>query len=145
MRQAGFTLIELLIVVAIIAILAGIGVQAALYAFDVARASKSVTNMRQVASALMQYETATSTLPPGGLQPVSAILPALGDYAGRVNPKDGWGRDLFYEPLNVGGQLSFRVWSYGKDGTADGAVTGTWLDFNSDTVNESGVFVQSKW
>ena len=145
MKQAGFTLIELLIVLAVIAILAGIGAQAALYAFDVARTSRSVANMRQVASALMQYETATSSLPPGGLQPVSAIVPTLGSYAGRVNPKDGWGHDLFYEPVNVGGQQSFRVWSYGKDGTADGALTGNWLDFNSDTVNESGVFVQSKW
>lgn len=144
-RDAGFTLIEILVVLAVLSLVMGIAIQTALFAFDVARLGRSVANMRQVSSALMQYETATSTLPGGGLQPVSAIVPTLGGQAGRLNPRDGWGNDLYYEPITVGGQTSFRVYCYGKDGTADGGVTGTWVDFYTDTVIENGVFIQTKW
>jgi hypothetical protein len=45
----------------------------------------------------------------------------------------------------VGGQLSFRVYSYGKDGTPDGSVPGVWVDFFSDVVAEGGSFLQTKW
>ena len=103
MSQRGFTLIELLIVVAVIGLLVAIGMQVAFFAFDVARQGTSVANMRQVVSAVMQYESVTSGLPAGGLQPVSAIVPVLGTHAGRVNPKDGWGHDLFYEQIAVAG------------------------------------------
>jgi len=144
-REGGFTLIEILVVLVVLSLVAGIAIQTALFAFDVARLGRSVANMRQVASALMQYETATSTLPPGGLQPVSAILPTLGNQAGRVFPTDGWGNALYYEQLDINGVASFRVYCYGKDGTPDGGITGSWIDFYTDTVIENGVFVQTKW
>jgi len=143
--EAGFTLIEILIVLVVASLIAGIAIQTALFAFDVARLGRSVANMRQITSSLMQYETSTSTLPGGGLQPVSAIIATLGNQAGRLDPKDGWGNDLYYESIVNGTSVDFRVYCYGKDGVPDGAVTGSWIDFYTDTVIENGTFIQTKW
>ena len=143
--EAGFTLIELLVVLAVIATLAMIAIQGAYYAFDAARLSRTVANMRQVASAIMQYESSTSELPGAALAPVSSILPALGSQAGGVPSKDGWNNDLYYEPVTSGGTTTFRVYCYGKDATPDGTITGVWQDFFTDIAVEGGVFIQTKW
>src|SRR5512145_1890550 len=89
--ESGFTLIEVLIVVVIIAILAGIVIQTALYAFDVARLGNTVGAMRGVTTVVMDYETASSSIPGGGLQPVSAIEPILRSVGAPVPLRDGWG------------------------------------------------------
>jgi prepilin-type N-terminal cleavage/methylation domain-containing protein len=143
--ESGFTLIELLVVLAIIAILAAIAIETTLYAFDVAKLGNTVGAMRGVCTVVMDYESASSTIPGGGLQPVSAVEPILRSVGAPVPIHDGWGNDLFYEPVVVGGQLSFRVYSYGKDGTPDGSVPGVWVDFFSDVVAEGGSFLQTKW
>lgn len=146
-REAGFTLIEVLIVLVVVGILAGVAIQTALFAFDVARLSRSAANLRQISSAVMQYESSTSLLPNtnGATVPVSAIVVALGTQGGRIDPRDGWLHNLYYEPITISGSPAFRLWCYGKDGTPDGAITGSWIDFNTDVVVESGMFVQSKW
>jgi len=144
-RSAGFTLIELLIVVALIGILAGIGVQAALYAFDVARLGSTVGSMRGVATVVMAYETANSTLPGVGLKTVAEVEPTLRPMGAPVPTTDGWGHDLYYESVLIAGEPTFRVWSYGKDGTPDGAAPGVWVDFFSDVMLESGTFIQTRW
>ena len=143
--EAGFTLVEILVVMMILSVIGGIAIQTAMFAFDVARLGKSVANMRQVSSAIMQYETSTSTVPVSGLTPVSSIVAALGNQAGRINPKDGWGNDLYYEDITVGENTSFRIYCYGKDGTPDGGLVPNWIDFYTDTVLENGVFIQTKW
>jgi general secretion pathway protein G len=145
--QAGFTIVEVLVVLVVISILAGVAIQTALFAFDVARLGRSVANMRQISSAVMQYESSTSLLPNtgGATVPVSTIVTALGTQGGRIDPRDGWANNLYYEPATVAGSPTFRLWCYGKDGTPDGALTGSWLDFNTDVVIESGTFIQSKW
>jgi prepilin-type N-terminal cleavage/methylation domain-containing protein len=142
---AGFTLIELLIVVAMIGILAAIAIQTALYAFDVARLGSTVGSMRGVATVVMAYETANSSIPGSGLQTVSAIEPSLRAMGAPVPLVDGWGYDLYFENVVIAGNPTFRVWSYGKDGTPDGAAPGVWVDFYSDIVLESGSFIQTKW
>ncbi len=138
-------MVELLVVLVFIGIVASIAAQTALYAFDVARLGRSVANMRQVASAILQYQSTQSALPGGGLQPVSAILPLLGSQAGNIDPMDGWSHDLWYQPVTVNGTATFRVYCYGKDDTPDGAITGTWVDFNTDVVQEGGTFIQTRW
>jgi prepilin-type N-terminal cleavage/methylation domain-containing protein len=143
--SAGFTLIEMLIVVAMIAILAAIAIQTALYAFDVARLGNTVGSMRGVATVVMAYETANSSLPGSGLQTVESIEPTLRPMGAPVPLRDGWGNDLYFENVVVAGEPTFRVWSYGKDGTPDGAAPGVWVDFFSDIVLESGSFTQTKW
>lgn len=145
-HEAGFTLIELLITVAVIGILVGIGASVAFHAFDTARASRTTANVRQIASAIMQYETNASMLPGStGLQTVASIIPALGGASGRLDPLDAWGNDLYYEPVTVGSSETFRVYCYGKDGVSDGTITGTWVDFTTDIVIEGGLFLQGKW
>lgn len=146
-RQAGFTIVEVLVVLVVISILAGVAIQTALFAFDVARLGRSVANLRQISSAVMQYESSTSLLPNtgGATVPVSSIVAALGTQGGRIDPRDGWANNLYYEPTTISGSPTFRLWCYGKDGTPDGAITGSWLDFNTDVVLESGTFIQSKW
>ena len=143
--SAGFTLIELLVVLVFIAILSAIAIQTALYAFDVARLGSTVGSMRGVATVVMAYEPANSTIPGSGLQTVSSIEPALRPMGAPVPTRDGWGNDLYFENVVVDGNPTFRVWSYGKDGTPDGAAPGVWVDFFSDVVLESGSFTQTKW
>ena len=143
--QAGFTIIEVLVVLVFIAIVAGIAIQTALFAFDVARLGRSVANMRQVSSAILQYESTNNGLPGGGLQRVAVIRSVLGSQAGRIDDKDGWGHDLWYQPVIVGGATTFRIFCYGKDGVPDGTVTGVWSDFFTDVVMEGGAFIQTKW
>jgi prepilin-type N-terminal cleavage/methylation domain-containing protein len=143
--EDGFTLIELMVVVVFIAVLAGIAVQAALYALEVARVGSTVGNMRGATTCLMEYEAVHSALPGGGLRTMSSIETLLRPLGFPVPTRDGWGHDLYYEPLVVAGNNSFRIYSYGKDGTPDGAVPGVWVDFYSDIVVESGSFIQTKW
>lgn len=138
-------MIEILIVLAIIGIVAAIGLEASQYAFDVGRLGNTVAGMRGVGDAILRYQTDNSRLPSGGLQAVSAIASMLRPAGGGLAIKDGWGNDLYYEPITGGGDPTFRVYSYGKDGTPDGAVTGAWVDFYTDIVFEGGGFIQTKW
>ena len=143
--ESGFTLVEVLIVLAILGVLAGIAIETTLYAFDVAKLGNTVGALRGVSTVVMDYESASSSIPGGGLQPVSAVEPILRSVGAPVPTRDGWGNDLFYEPVLVNGEPSFRVYSYGKDGTPDGSVPGVWVDFFSDVVAEGGSFLQTRW
>ena len=145
-REAGFTIVELMVVVVFIGIIACIAINTAFYAFDASRLGMTVGNMRGLADAITRYQSDSSSLPGGGLQPVSAIAPLLRPAGGRVIPMtDGWDHDLYYEPYTSGGVATFRVYSYGKDGASDGIVTGNWVDFYTDVVVEGGSFIQTKW
>ena len=145
-REAGYSMVELLVVLVFISIVASIAAQTALFAFDIARLGRSTANIRQVASAVMQYQSAQSALPGSGtLQPVSAIRASLGNQAGKIDSRDGWSHDLFYQQVTVNGSPTFRIYCFGKDGIPDGTVTGVWVDFFSDVVFEGGAFIQTKW
>ena len=144
-RERGFTLIEILVVLVILSVTASIAIQTALYAVDVARLGQTVGNMRGLTTVIMAYEASFSGLPQSGLSPVSTLEPLLRPLGAPVPIRDGWGNDMFYESLVVNGEPAFRVYAYGKDGTPDGAIPGVWIDFFSDTVIESGTFVQTKW
>jgi len=144
--NAGFTIVELMIVLVFIAIIASIAISSTFYAFDVSRLGKTVGNMRGLSDAITKYQSDTSSLPGGALQPVSAIAPLIRPSGGTVALTDGWDQNLYYEPYTTpGGDATFRVYSYGKDGAYDGVVTGTWVDFTTDVVVEGGSFVQTKW
>jgi general secretion pathway protein G len=145
--EAGFSMVELMIVLVFIGIVASIAINGAFYAFDVSRLSKTVGDMRGLSDAILRYQSDSSSLPGGGLQPVSAIAPLLRPSGGQIIPMtDGWDHDLYYEPYTTGGGVAtFRVYSYGKDGASDGVVTGTWVDFYTDVVVEGGSFIQTKW
>jgi general secretion pathway protein G len=144
--EAGFSMIEVMIVLVFIGIIAGIALNGASYAFEMSRVGRTVADMRGVAEALTKYQVDSDTLPGGGLQPVSAIAATIRASGGIIPILDGWNNPIYYEPYTTAqGTATFRLYSYGMVGTADGLITGIWVDFNTDVVNESGSFVQTKW
>jgi general secretion pathway protein G len=144
--QGGFTIVELLVVLALLATLCAIGINYAVFAFDQSRVSRTVADMRGVSNALTRYQSDTSTLPAGGLQPVSAIAATVQPTGGGLATVDGWNNPIYYTPFTAAdGTHTFRLYSYGRDGSSDGVVTGTWVDFTTDIVVEGSTFIQSKW
>lgn len=135
LRARGFTLLEVLVVVAIIGILAALAIQSSHHVLNSARYSRTVTALRAVANAVMQYEIANGQLPSGVMQ-VSNMTGGILPQAGSVPDQDGWGNSLIYQHLDLGAAgKTFRIYSYGKDGAIDAVVpTGNWTDFDSDII-----------
>ncbi len=64
-RQRGFTLIELLVVIAIIAVLIALLLPAVQAAREAARRAQCINNVKQLALAAANYESANGCFPPG--------------------------------------------------------------------------------
>jgi len=78
-NKKGFTLVELLVVIAIIGILIGMLLPAVQQVREAARRTQCLNNMRQLALASLNFESAAMHLPTAGLTPDSFATDATGD------------------------------------------------------------------
>lgn len=113
---AGFTLIELLIVVAVIAILAGITLAAMGGANQKAARDRTKAEIAAIANALQAYHSQNGEYPPsaGGLVPYQQIQGYLATERIEVlgtTLKDPFGGDYFYSRPGTRNRVSFDLWS----------------------------------
>jgi len=124
-NERGFTLMELLVVMAILALLAGIAVPAYFQRADQARLDKVETDFATIATALSLYRLDNGVVPTTE-QGLRALVerPAIGPVPRRFRqggylrevPADPWGNPYVYDSDGRG----FTLVSYGADGERGG-------------------------
>ncbi|MHB1556242.1 MAG: DUF1559 domain-containing protein [Isosphaeraceae bacterium] len=129
---AGFTLIELLVVIAIIAVLIALLLPAVQAAREAARRAQCVNNLKQIGLALMNYETAIRTFPPGYI----SLFDAQGNDTG-----PGWGWSALMLP-NFDNAVTYNSINFSLAIENPGNLTGRLVLFSSflcpsDTVQQS--------
>jgi general secretion pathway protein G len=131
----GFSLIELLIVVAIIGIIAAIGVPMLMDAIDRAKQRRTMGDMRSLVTANGTYMVDNQQY-----APVLADLQGS-EYLQIVILNDAWGNALVYQT----NQTNYTLTSLGRDGAAGPAPPVPWVNdpFEPDIVVADGMFTQA--
>jgi general secretion pathway protein G len=150
-RESGFTLIEILIVVAIIAIIAGIAMINYLMAVDRARQKRTVNDMRVIATAwetraseMQSYATAGYAYP--GVVVTAAELHdrLVPTYTHNFPTADGWGNPFDFALGTGAATKEYAIRSRGKDGLAEDAADvtpGETPNPDCDIIYANGMFV----
>lgn len=156
-RQRGFSLVELLMVVAIIGVLAAIGIWSFIGALNRAKQKRTMADMRTIAIAwetragdLRVYNAAgASTFAfPTAVAPYAGVVTMLTPtYLKNIPQVDGWGRAFVFglsSPIGSGVPANeYAIRSPGRDGVfnTDTYVPGPTTDYDCDIVYSSGAFV----
>ena len=139
-RARGFTLIELLIVVAIIGIIAAVAIPALRLAVQRARQTRTMADIRAIATAVEMYQNDNGAKPILAFGPVTALANYLQPtYIKRTPLLDSWQEPLRY----AGDATSYSVWSFAADRVAQASPTlGPSTSFTDDIIFANGTFVQ---
>ncbi len=133
--EQGFSLIELLVVVAIIGIVAAIGVSVMMDAIDRAKQRRTMGDMHTLVIANGTYKV--------DLQEYAPALSNLlgGEYLQVVVTDDGWGNPFGY---TTDGD-TYDLTSLGRDGAAGPAAPSPWVNepFEPDIILVNGMFTQA--
>ena len=135
-EECGFSLIELLIVVAIIGIIASIGIPMLMDAIDRAKQRRTMGDMHSIVTANGTYKVDT--------QNYAVALPDLvgNEYLQVLVVNDGWGNPFVY--VAGGGGANYTLTSQGRDGAAGPAPPNPWVNdpFEPDLIVVDGMFTQ---
>lgn len=143
---SGFTLIELLVVVAIIGILAAMGIMNYFNAIARARQKRTMADIRTIAQAWEARAVETRSYTAAGFSFPSALVyedvrdALVPTYIQRIPRVDGWGN-----PIEFGAIINlYGIRSPGRDGVYEGAsyVPGSVDSPDGDIVFSNGNFVR---
>jgi len=133
--ERGFSLIELLIVVAIIGIIAAIGVPMLMNAIDRAKQRRTMADMHSIVTANGTYKV--------DQQGYANVLNDLvgTEYLQVLVDEDGWGNLFIYNSTGD----NYDLTSLGRDGAAGPAAPTPWINdpFEPDIIVADGAFTQA--
>lgn len=123
--DAGISLLEIMVVLAIIALIAGLSTPRIMQGFGRAKSTVAETQMTNVRGALQLYYIDVGRYPSEG-EGLKALLVAPANLAGWDGPYidqaeqiiDPWGREIVYR--SPGSERAFELISYGRDGHPGG-------------------------
>lgn len=125
-RRSGVTLIEVLIVLAIMALIIGLGAPRVLDSFGRAKSRAAAIQMENLNGAIQIYYIDVGRYPSES-DGLGALLSAPGNVTGWLGPyvdntddlTDPWGRSFLYRM--PGSDRPFDIFTYGRDGQPGGS------------------------
>ena len=135
-KEQGFSLVEMIVVVAIIGILAAIGIPAYFDALGRARQRRTMSDMNAIAQANAMATVDNSSY-------VVALANLAPAYMNPAPVADAWGNPWVYTP--AANQRAYELRSTGKDGALGPAAPDPWFNepYEPDLVMDTGQFTQS--